>query len=310
MPVDPELQPVLEALNGAPPLADVPLELLRQGSPIPMGPAPGMARVTNRKIPTPGGELRIRIYHPREQDRKGTGLLPVLVYFHGGGFVLGNIDTHDVVVRGLAKAAGCIAVSVDYRLAPEHRFPAAIADCRSALRWVHEQATTLGADPALIAVGGDSAGGNLATVTALQLRDEGGPKLAAQLLIYPVTRLNSPAAGSMLRNGEGYFLTMEAMAWFEQQYLGTLSDAERPQASPLLARDLSRLPPAFVLTAEFDPLYDQGRAYARRLRDAGVPCKYTCYEGAIHGFFGMPVAIGQRAVAEAGEWLKLTVNPE
>lgn len=304
MPVDPELQPIVEALNAAPPLADVPLQLLRQGSPIPMGTPAQMARVTNRKIVTADGDLPIRIYHPREPAVGESGVLPVLVYFHGGGFVLGNIDSHDVVVRALAKVADCIVVSVDYRLAPEHRFPAALNDCLSAVRWVHEHAAALGADAARIAVGGDSAGGNLATVVALQLRDESAPKLAAQMLIYPVTRLNCPAEGSMVRNGQGYFLTAEAMAWFEQQYLGALSDAEDPDASPLLARDLSHLPPAFVLTAEFDPLHDQGQAYAKRLSEAGVPCTYTCYDGAIHGFFGMPAAIGQRAVVEAGEWLK------
>jgi len=309
MPVDPELQGILEGLNAALPLADVPLELLRQGSPIPMGIPMEMARVTNRKITTPVGDLAIRIYHSREPVTSGSGL-PVLVYFHGGGFVLGNIDSHDTVVRALAKAADCIVVSVDYRLAPEHRFPAAVDDCLSAVRWVHQHASTFGADAARIAVGGDSAGGNLAAVVALQLRDDGAPKLAAQLLIYPVTRLNSPAEGSMLRNGQGYFLTTEAMTWFEQQYLGGSADADDPRASPLLARDVSRLPPTFVLTAEFDPLCDQGEAYARRLSEAEVPCTYVQYRGAIHGFFGMPIAIGQRAVVEAGEWLTRVLHQE
>ncbi len=304
MPVHPELQPIVEALNAAPPLSEVPLELLRQGSPIPMGTPIEMARITNRKIGTAEGDVPIRIYYPREPGTSQSGLLPVLVYFHGGGFVLGNIDSHDIVVRSLAKVADCIVVSVDYRLAPEHRFPAAVNDCRSTVCWVHQQAAAFGGDPARIAVGGDSAGGNLATVVALQLRDAGDPKLAAQLLIYPVTRLNSPAEGSMVRNGEGYFLSTAAMTWFEQQYLGALDNAEHPHASPLLAGDLSRLPPAFVLTAEFDPLHDQGEAYANRLIEAGVPCTYTRYEGAIHGFFGMPVSLGQQAVVEAGEWLK------
>jgi acetyl esterase len=304
MPVHPELQPIVELLSAAPPLAEVPLELLRQGSPFPMGTPAEMARVTDRKITTRDAEIPIRIYHPREPATSESGALPVLVYFHGGGFVLGNIESHDIIVRALAKIADCIVVSVDYRLAPEHRFPAAVNDCLSAVHWVHQQATTFGADPGRIAVGGDSAGGNLATVVALQVRDQGGPKLAAQLLIYPVTRLNCPPEGSMLRNGQGYFLTTDAMAWFEQQYLGKAGDADDPQASPLLARDVSRLPPAFVLTAEFDPLHDQGEAYARRLSDAGVPCTYTRYDGAIHGFFGMPVGIGQQAVGEAGEWLK------
>jgi acetyl esterase len=291
--------PILEALSGMPRLQDVPLEFLRQGPlPLPAGVTFAMARVTNRRIDTPGGDLSVRIYHPQDK-----ALLPVLVFYHGGGWVLGSLDTHDSVARALAAAANCIVVSVDYRLAPEHRFPAAVDDSVSAVRWVHTHAAEFGADSHRIAVGGDSAGGNLAAVVALALRDTGGPALAGQLLVYPVTRLRGPREGSFVTNGEDYFLRTSDMDWFENHYLGD-SDAADPRASPLLARDFGRLPPALVITAEFDPLLDQGEAYALRLSKAGVPCTSTRYAGAIHGFFGMPAAIGDRAVAQAGDWLK------
>ncbi len=300
MPVDPELLPILEALKGMPRLQDVPLEFLRQGPPpLPMGVPVAMARVTDRKIDTPDGDLPVRIYHPQE-----AALLPVLVYYHGGGWVLGNLDSLDSAVRALAVAANCIVVSVDYRLAPEHRFPEAIHDCVSAVRWVHAHAAQFGADSHRIAVGGDSAGGNLAAVVALTLRDSGGPTLAGQLLVYPATRLRGPREGSLVTNGEGYFLRATDIDWFENHYLGDSGDASDSRASPLLAPDVSRLPPALVITAEFDPLCDQGEAYARRLSEAGVLCTHTRYTGAIHGFFGMPVAIAARAVAQAGDWLR------
>jgi acetyl esterase/lipase len=254
VPVDPELLPILEALKGMPPLQDVPLEFLRRGpQPLPTGVPVAMARVTNRKIDTPGGDLPVRIYHPQE-----AALLPVLVYYHGGGWVLGNLDSLDSAVRALAVAANCIVVSVDYRLAPEHRFPAAVHDSVSAARWVHAHAAEFGADPHRIAVGGDSAGGNLAAVVALTLRDSGGPTLAGQLLVYPATRLRCPRGGSLVTNGEGYFLRTTDIDWFENHYLGDSGDASDPRASPLLAQDVSRLPPALVITAEFDPLCDQG----------------------------------------------------
>jgi acetyl esterase len=300
VPVDPEFLPILAALNGMPRLQDVPLELLRRGPPpLPTGAPIAMARVTHRKIDTPAGELPVRIYHPQE-----AALLPVLVYYHGGGWVLGDLDSLDSAVRRLAMAANCIVVSVDYRLAPEFRFPTAVHDCKSAVRWVHAHAAEFGADSHRLAVGGDSAGGNLAAAVALTLRDSGGPSLAGQLLVYPATRLRGPREGSLVTNSEGYFLRTSDMDWFENQYLGDSGDASDPRASPLLAQDLSRLPPALVITAEFDPLCDQGEAYARRLSEAGVLCTHTRYAGAIHGFFGMPVAIADRAVAQAGDWLE------
>jgi acetyl esterase len=299
MPVDSELQPILDLLSAGPRLDQVPLEVLRQGSAIPTIQWVPVASVVNRKIATPDGDLPVRIYHPR-LDRQ----LPILVYFHGGGFVLGNLDTHDSVTRSLAVGADCIVISVDYRLAPEHRFPAAVDDCVAAVRWVHLHAAEIGADPMRIALGGDSAGGNLATVVALRLRDEGDPALAGQLLVYPMTQLRAPIEGSMAAKGEGYFLTASGVAWFENLYIGDSGHASHPHASPLLARDLSGLPPALVITAEFDPLCDQGEAYASRLSEAGVATTHSRYAGAIHGFFGMPATIGRRAVAEAANWLK------
>jgi acetyl esterase/lipase len=300
MPVDAELQPILAALRAGPRLADLPLEQLRQGpSPIPMGPPAEMAQVRVLRIPTPEGAIAARLYRPREAKR-----LPLLVYYHGGGFVLGSVESHDVITRALARAADCAVLSVDYRLAPEHPFPAAVRDCIAAAAWAQANAAQIDIDGRRIAVGGDSAGGNLATVVALHARDEGGPALAAQLLIYPVTRLRAPVEGSMLENGHGYFLQADDMSWFEGHYLGPAGDPDHPDASPLLAPLLDRLPPAFVLTAEFDPLRDQGEQYAARMRAAGVSVDEARYSGAIHGFFAMPVAIGQRALGEAADWLR------
>jgi acetyl esterase len=305
MPVDSQLQPILAELNSLPPLNQVPLEQLRQGSPIPTEPGAALARVIDRKIPSAPGELPVRIYSPRI-----GAPMPVLVYFHGGGFVLGNLDSHDALLRNMALAADCMIISVDYRRAPEHRFPAAADDAMHAVKWVFDRADEIGVDPRRIAVGGDSAGGNLATVVALRSRDEGGPPLRAQLLIYPVTLLRGPGTGSMAANAEGYFLRAIDMTWFEDMYLG-LGDSDaaaHPHASPLLADNLGRLPPALVITAEFDPLLDQGRAYASRLSSAGTRCVLRHYDGAIHGFFGMPTEISRRAVADACGWLRTNLS--
>jgi acetyl esterase len=260
-----------------------------------------LKQVVDRKIATSAGDLPVRIYYPRAGSD-----LPALVYFHGGGFVLGSLDSHDALLRSVALGADCVVISVDYRLAPEHPFPAAADDALAAVNWVHAHAAEIGVDPQRIVVGGDSAGGNLATVVALRLRDEGGAQLRGQLLVYPVTHLRGPVAGSMVANGEGYFLRADDMAWFEDMYLGNPDDASHPHASPLLAKDLKKLPPALVITAEFDPLHDQGNAYAVALREAGNDCAHSHYAGAIHGFFGMPAEIARRAVAEACSWL--TVN--
>jgi acetyl esterase len=303
MTVDSQLQTILVELNKGPSLRELPLELLRQGYPVPKAPDVALAEVVNRKIQTPAGELPLRIYYPRI-----TGQMPALVYYHGGGWVLGNLDSHDALLRNMALAADCMIVAVDYRLAPEHRFPAAMDDALEAVKWVHANAAALGANPLRIAVGGDSAGGNLATVVALRVRDEGGPPLCAQLLIYPITQVRSPASGSMLTNGKGYFLQADDMTWFEDLYLGDFDGAAHPHVSPLAAQNLRNLPRALVITAGFDPLLDQGNAYAARLREAGNECSHSHYESAIHGFFRMPAEVSRRAVAATGSWLKAALS--
>jgi acetyl esterase len=236
-------------------------------------------------IPGPGGEIPVRIYRPSDDDR-----LPALVYFHGGGWVLGNLDSHDATCRLLTNGAQCVVISVDYRLAPEHKFPAAADDAYAATTWVAENAAPLGIDPRRIAVGGDSAGGNLAAAVTLMAKEQGEPSIAYQVLIYPVTN-HSFDTTSYETNAEGYMLTRRSMIWFWNHYLAEPADGQNAYASPLQADDLGGLPPALVITAEFDPLRDEGAAYAERLKQAGVPVKYTDYPGMIHGFFGMSLML-------------------
>jgi acetyl esterase len=222
----------------------------------------------------------------------------VLVYFHGGGWVVGTLDTHDTCCRALAVGAGCAVVSVDYRLAPEHKFPAAAEDAYAATCWVAEKGESLGVDPARIAVGGDSAGGNLATVVCLMARDRRGPELCHQLLVYPVTNYSFDTP-SYRENADGYYLTHEKMVYFWNQYLPDEASGRNPYASPLQAPDLGDLPPALIITAGYDPLRDEGEAYANRLRSAGVTVRLSCYESMIHGFLIMGARIDQtRAVRE------------
>ncbi|MEO8604021.1 MAG: alpha/beta hydrolase [bacterium] len=261
-----------------------------------------VASVVNQRIPGPQGEIAVRIYTPA-----GPAPLPLLVYFHGGGWVLGSLETHDGICRGLAAGAGCVVVSVDYRLAPEHRYPAAAEDCFAATAWAHANAATLGADARRIAVGGDSAGGNLAAVVAQMARDRGGPPLVFQLLIYPVTE-HAYETASYRDNASGYLLSADDMRWFWDHYLGDApARGAEPYASPLRAANLNGLPPALVLTAEFDPLRDEGEAYAAALDEAGVPTRQTRYDGMIHGFFGMGAMIDRAnaAVKEATGNLRL-----
>jgi len=285
LPLDPEAKVVLEALSGGEEVDPFTLspELVRAGFAALSGPAegPDLWKVEMREAEGPAKKIPLRIYTPA-----GDGLKPAIVFFHGGGFVVCDLDSHDAICRELAKGADCVVVSVDYRLAPEAKFPAAPEDCYAATQWVAREASSLGIDAARIAVAGDSAGGNLATVVALMSRDREGPSLVHQLLIYPVTD-NRFDTTSYKDNGSGYFLTENMMRWFWHHYLEEESDGENPLASPLRAPDLSGLPPATVLTAEYDPLRDEGRAYAARLADAGVPTTHTDYPGVFHGFFGM-----------------------
>jgi acetyl esterase len=224
-----------------------------------------------------GKRLAIRTYRPEKAE-----VLPALVFFHGGGWTIGDLDTHDVLCRQLAVGARCAVFSVDYRLAPEHPFPAAVEDCFFAADYVFQHAGELGVDPSRIAVGGDSAGGNLAAVTCLLARDRGGPALSFQLLIYPATDQRC-AFASHERNGEGYLLTRAGIEFFRAAYLPH-ANYDDWRASPLLAASHAKLPPAFVLTAGYDPLVDEGRAYAERLATAGVEVAYQEYSDMIHGF--------------------------
>jgi acetyl esterase len=262
---------------------------------------PPVASVTDRAIPGPAGDIPLRVYVPTEEP----GPRPVLVYLHGGGWVIGSIETHDGTSRALAQGTGATVVSVDYRLAPEHPFPAAIDDCLAAVRWVAENAAELDVDPARLAVGGDSAGGNLAAVTAAELRDS-DVDVRFQLLVYPVTDCTM-SHRSIVENGDGYFLTAETMAWFLDHYVG-LGDRTGHRVSPLHLPDeaLAGLPPALVITAEYDPLRDEGEAYAARLAANGVATTVTRYDGVVHGFFAMRdfVPEGKAAVDQACEALR------
>ncbi|MCB0183107.1 MAG: alpha/beta hydrolase [Caldilineaceae bacterium] len=267
----------------------------RRRKPVPV------ASIADRVIPGPAGAIPIRVYTPA-----GRGPFPLVVFFHSGGFVVGGLDNDDEICRSLCHGADCIVVSVDYRLAPEHKFPAAPDDCLAATRWAAKHAAEFNADATRIALAGDSAGGNLAAVTALRIRDEGGPPLRGQLLIYPMTDYHTPATPSYLANANGYLVTRDMMIWFWGHYLNDASEANHPHASPLRAPDLSGLPPALVITAEYDPLRDEGERYAERLRQAGVPTVCTRYDGMIHGFFvlGELFAESRQAIDEANLWLR------
>jgi acetyl esterase len=255
---------------------------------------PEVGAVTALVAESPAGAIPLRYYRPR--GSAAQDVLPVLVFLHGGGWTIGDLDTHDVVCRELCNRAGCAVVSVDYRLAPEHKFPAAVEDTLAATRWVAQHAQSLALDARRIAIGGDSAGGNLATVAALMLRDAGGPALVFQLLIYPATDFRCTAP-SHTRNGSGYLLTREAIEYFSRNYLTGPQDITDWRASPVLASSLRGLPPAFLMTAGYDPLLDEGAQYARALRDAGVAVEYVCFESQIHGFITMSKLVDEANVA-------------
>ena len=297
MPLDPFVREILDQLanSGAPTLDKLPVPQARaMFEALTLAPSEEvkLARVEDRQIPGPNGEIPVRIYTP-----EGQGPFPVLVFYHGGGWVIGSIKTHDDICRVLARDTPALVVSVDYRLAPEHPFPVPVEDSYAALTWVAANAASIGGDPAKLAVGGDSAGGNLSAVVAILARDRGGPRLAHQLLIYPATDMRGDTV-SMRENGTGYFLTHDIMTWFSNHYV---SAHERllPHASPMLAPDLRGLPPATVITAEFDPLRDEGEAYAARLRESDVPAELTRHDGMIHGFFTMRMLRQSREAIES-----------
>lgn len=257
--------------------------------------------VNDERIPGPLGDIPIRIYKPVHNH---NSKLPILVYYHGGGWVIGDLDTHDSVCRTLTNEAECIVVSVDYRLGPEHKFPAAVEDSFAALEWVAEHAESFGGDRERIAVGGDSAGGNLATVVSIMAKEKQAPNIVFQLLIYPSTGVGQTK--SYEENGEGLFLTKDLMKWFRKHYMNSPSDAKNPYFSPYLYEDVSGLPPALIMTAEYDPLRDDGKAYADKLKAAGVEVEYVDYPGMIHGFVTLANVIdkGQQALKDAAEALK------
>lgn len=289
MPLDPLARVVIDALVQVFPDVGVKVcdaaEVRRMiaAVPRPAVAAIPVGRVEDRSVPGASGgpPIPVRLYWPRTAGDR----LPLLVFFHGGGWVIGDLDSHDPLCRAMANETGAVVMAVDYRLAPEHHFPAAAEDAYAATAWAHAHAAELGAAPSRLAVAGDSAGGNLAAVVALMARDRGGPRLRLQVLVYPVVDCarNTP---SYRANAEGYFLTAAHMRWYWEQYLGT-ADGSHPYASPLRARDMSGLPPAYVVTAEFDPLRDEGEAYAQRLREAGVPVTARRYDGMFHGFFSL-----------------------
>lgn len=263
-----------------------------------------LASVQSIAIPGPAGDIPARSYTPKTL-RQDNGLAPALVFFHGGGWVIGNLDTHDVVCRAIADEGQLIVISVDYRLAPEHKFPAAVDDAIAATQWIADNARKLGIDAEEICVGGDSAGGNLAAVVTIHARDHGGPMLAGQVLIYPATdfAMNHP---SHSEPETSVLLTHSVIRWFRDHYLTGSHDAQDWRASPARVETLAGLPPAFVITAGADPLRDEGDEYARRLEDAGVPVTHRTYPGQFHGFFTMGKLLQQAnvAVAEIGGWLR------
>ena len=243
---------------------------------------PPIAETRDLQASGPHGPIPLRLYHPLPAAQRKTAP-PVLVYYHGGGWVIGDLDTHDTLCRELANASGCAVVAVDYRMAPEHRFPAAVDDCIAATRWVRDHAADLGVDATRLAVGGDSAGGNLAAVVALALRDAGDLPVRFQLLIYPATDQRR-GAPSHTTNAQGYLLTADTMAYFHDHYLPEPAQDLDWRASPLLHPDLSKLPPALVLTAGYDPLRDEALQYSQALTQAGNRCTHILFERQIHGF--------------------------
>jgi acetyl esterase len=277
--------------------------MFRETRPASTPTAPEIGAVNNLVAETPTGTIPVRVYRP--VGAAADMPLPALVYFHGGGWVIGDLETHDVLCRQLTAEAGIEVVAVDYRLAPEAKFPAAADDAWAATQWVVANAGRLGIDAKRIAVGGDSAGGNLAAVVALMACDAGAPAIAFQVLLYPVTDVSTERR-SYSDFADGYLLTRDSMRWFVDHYLASKDQARDWRVSPLLAPSLTGLPPALIVTAGFDPLRDEGEAYARALRDAGVRVDYICYGGMLHGFvpMGRLLDTGNRAVSHIATSLR------
>jgi acetyl esterase len=314
MPLDPQIQTVLQAVKaaGLPEFWQITPDQAREqyksrvkrADPVEVP----LYRAEDKPIEGPdGGALMLRIYRPR--DAAGGELMPVLAWFHGGGFVIGDLDTHDNACRRLAAESDCVVVAVHYRLAPESRFPAAVDDCMAAVRWLATKGHTIGVDPDRIAVGGDSAGGNLATVCALLARTEGYPRIAFQLLIYPCVA-PEPETPSHYQFAEGYLLSRNNLTWFYRQYLRNARDTQDFRFGPLEADDFSNLPPALILVAGYDPLRDEGVQYATKLINAGNRVTLVNYEGMVHGFLLMAgvVDAAKRATTECAMALRAALH--
>ncbi|WP_066321708.1 alpha/beta hydrolase [Bacillus sp. FJAT-29814] len=304
MSLDPQTKFVLDQLAaaGAPPMETLSPEMARQAFVLPQGALEEVGKVENRTIPGPATDIPVRVYYPKELKTEN----PALVFYHGGGWVIGNLDTHDDICRALTNYANCVTISVDYRLAPEHKFPAAVEDSYAAVQYVYDHAEDFQVDRNRIAVGGDSAGGNLAAVVTNLAKDKNSPSICFQLLIYPSTNVGGEPTSSMVENAQGYFLEKGTMEWFRNCYLNGEEDKQNPLVSPMLYEDFQGLPPALVITAEYDPLRDEGEAYAKKLAEAGVKVETIRYHGTIHGFVSMSAVIAQGKVAleKAGEALR------
>ena len=301
----PQLRRMLDRAAALPPFESLSPQEVRAGDLARYArvPLPEVGSVEDRWIDGPRGRLRVRIYRPPDADEAR----PVVVFFHGSGFVICSVETHDGLCRQLCLAAGAVVVSVDYALAPEQKFPAAPDDCLAATEWVLREAAGFGGDPARVALAGDSAGGALAAVTALRLRDMAAPvRPLAMLLMYPVADHPNPEPASYAERGEGYGLGAATMRWFWAHYLADPAQGADPRASPLRARDLGGLPPAYVMVAEYDPLRDEGLALAGRLANAGEPTVVRLYDDMAHGFMSWVGLLNRadEALADAAAWLR------
>jgi acetyl esterase len=311
MSIDPCFRPLLGMLGvelqpPPPELGAAGLRAALAANPLPPITKEAVHDVRDLSVPGPAAPIRVRLYRPTSALS-----LPVIVFFHGGGFVLCDLETHDPMCRSLARASGCAVAAVEYRLAPETRFPGALEDAYAATAWLAAEAHRLGLDADHLAVCGDSAGGTLATTVSMLARDRGGPRITYQGLIYPGTDFAGESA-SMRELAEGYILTAAMIRWFGDCYVGDTGQIANPLVSPLRAPSLAGLPPATVITAEFDPLRDEGEAYADRLRDAGISVVARRYLGMLHGFVSMPYAtpVAYRAIADLGQDLRNALGAE
>jgi len=311
MPLDPQVVAFLERYNAnsLPSLEGVEPQVLRDMEKGNLNfnlKVEAVKKVENRILPLAGRDIPVRIYTP-----EGKAPYPALVFYHGGGWVLGSLDNYDSVCRVLTNFAHCVVVSVDYRLAPEHKFPAAVEDAYDSLQWIADHHQEFNINPNLLAVGGDSAGGNLAAVACIIAKERKTPKIAYQLLIYPSTGFKEEPP-SMRENSEGYMLTRELMEWFRKHYFNTEEEMQHPYASPIFYPHLEGLPPAMIVTAQYDPLRDVGKAYADKLEEKGVEVTYRNYEGLIHGFINFHnfIAEAQRALEEMAAQLSQALHSE